>query len=138
MTAVAGQVQPDMILHLGDLTRDALSLQRALPHTPLVSIAGNCDVGVAGLKQYVDEIDGVRIFACHGHRYGVKSTLHHLYYAALEQDAALCLYGHTHIARCETLRGIQFLNPGACGGMHPTYGVVDIQNGCAHCRTARL
>ena len=138
MAAAAAREQPDMILHLGDGFRDCAALRQRVPSVPITALAGNCDRGADAPEQFCDEVEGVKIFACHGHRYGVKTTLLHLFYAAQEQAATLCLYGHTHIARCEVLRGMQFLNPGPCSGLRPGYGIIEIENGHAVCRTARL
>lgn len=132
------QEQPDTILHLGDGAREAQRLAREFPAIPVTALTGNCDRGAGDAAQFLDELGGVRIFACHGDRYQVKSTLLHLFYAAEERQASLCLYGHTHIARCETLRGIQFFNPGSCGGIRPSCGVVELDGGCAQCRILQL
>ena len=130
--------QPDLIYHLGDCVRDADWLRERFFRIPLLNVAGNCDRGVSGPLQILDEVEGVRLLACHGHSYQVKTTLLHLYYAAREQQATLCLYGHTHIPRLDARDGIQFFNPGAAGAGTPCYGVVTISGGQAECSLRRV
>ncbi len=65
----------------------------------------------------------------HGHKYGVKSGRGRLYQAAVEKEAQLVLFGHTHEAEEFTMEGIRFFNPGSVGrGMERTYGVLYIEN----------
>ena len=129
LEAAVEREKPDFILHLGDHIRDAQKLQQRYFYIPQAAVVGNCDFGAPGPAQYIDLWDGVRIFACHGHRYNVKQSLLPLYYAAQEQGADVCLFGHTHRALCETEHGILLLNPGACGGRQPRYAVLTIENG---------
>ena len=129
---------PDHIIFLGDGHRDFEELQRMYFHIPMYGVLGNCDRGSHGPEQHVDELDGIRIFACHGHAFGVKTTLLHLYYAALERNAAIALYGHTHAAKHEYLQGMHFFNPGSCGGLRPSCGIITIENGTADFRIHRI
>lgn len=43
MVSAARRAQPDMLIHLGDCTRDTSALERALPDIPLRCVRGNCD-----------------------------------------------------------------------------------------------
>ena len=135
---VVQREKPDRIIHLGDYQRDGEALRELYFRIPVVCLSGNCDYGSPGPESYLDELEGVRVFACHGHRYQVKSGLLALRYAASEAQASLCLFGHTHAAYCETVDGITFLNPGACGGWRTSYAVVNLKNGEAECRIVRL
>lgn len=131
--------RPDAIIHLGDHASDTQVLSAEYPHLPLCCVRGNCDL-------YEDSVpesalmnwDGVRIFAVHGHRYGVKSGVLRLYYAGMEQQADILLFGHTHIPYCEESDGIWLLNPGACGRSCPSYGIIEIDQGIPHCRVEEL
>lgn len=127
--------QPDTVFHLGDHDTDAAQLREEFPNLPIYSIRGNCDrllpIGVDTLSY---TIAGVRIFAAHGHQYDVKSGLLRFCMAAAEQNAQLALFGHTHNPYCEMYNGIWLLNPGACGGYRPSYGIVHIKNGEISCQ----
>ncbi len=103
----------DMIIHLGDGSLDMLETVKNYPEKTYVC-QGNCDLGY-GRAEYVLEVEGVRIFCCHGHRYGVKSGLYKLALCAKENDCSVALYGHTHEARIDEVDGVLCINPGSLG-----------------------
>lgn len=124
--------RPNAVVHLGDHADDADAIAQEFPLLPLCRIRGNCDYfDDRTPEQALLRWEDVKIFAVHGHRFGVKSGLLRLTYAAREKEAQVALFGHTHCAYCEELGGLWLLNPGACGGSRPTYGVVEIKNGTA-------
>ena len=121
--------QPDLIIHLGDHDRDAERLNKRYPDIPLWSVSGNCDYG-AGPERIVETVEGVRIYATHGHTLRVKYGLLRAELAAREAEANLLLFGHTHRALCDWHNGLWMLNPGTCSGMGPiTYGVIELNDG---------
>ena len=58
-------------------------------------------------------MDYVKIFFCHGHRYGVKTDLNALAQEAKRRDCQIALYGHTHIAQITVIDGVTLINPGS-------------------------
>ena len=130
--------KPDLIFHLGDYIRDSEWLREQVGGIPVLGVVGNCDHHAPGPEHIVNVVEGVRIFACHGHAYHVKFSLMSLRYAAMEQQAALCLFGHTHAPCLMELDAITLLNPGSCGGTSPAYAVVTLSNGTAQCSLRRL
>ncbi len=132
------QTQPDCVYHLGDHKRDCTELFQRFPYISMYAVCGNCDRGESGDLILRDEIGGIRLMGCHGHKYGVKSDLMRLRYAAMEMGVKLCMYGHTHIPFCEEIGEILFLNPGACSGYDPTYATVEVVNGELQCKLHRL
>lgn len=127
--------RPDAIVHLGDHASDADFIDMEHPIMPLCRVKGNCDYFEQRYpEKWVFTWDGVTILATHGHKQGVKSGLLQLKYAALEAGAQLVLYGHTHRACCGEQDGLWFLNPGACGGRTPTYGIAELNEGRISCR----
>lgn len=137
MERIVREEQPDLIYHLGDYLRDSEWLRAQFFHIPVFGVVGNCDYGCPGPEKIVDAVEDVRIFACHGHNYHVKYGLMALKFAAQEQHAALCLFGHTHVPCLEESGGITFLNPGACGKMNRSYGIVLLSGGTATCSLHR-
>lgn len=134
MECAVGRENPDLIYHLGDHVRDFQKLQACYPQISGVCTAGNCDYAAQEPAAILDEEENVRIFACHGHAYQVKSGLLRLKLAAKEKGADICLFGHTHAGYCEQIDGIWFLNPGSCGASGKrTYGLVTIVDGTASC-----
>lgn len=101
----------DTIIHLGDTSADGNFLRAKYP-TKTHVINGNCDIPPLGNDEEVIQVENVKIFACHGHGYSVKSTLFKLAARAKELGCAIALYGHTHAARCDEIDGVTLLNPG--------------------------
>jgi hypothetical protein len=126
--------QPDRIVHLGDYSADAQDLHDEFPDIPLSQVPGNCDGRTTLPDELVLEVDGVRVFCCHGHRFGVKSSYYRAMLAAREADAQVLLFGHTHRQYCEDYDGLWMLNPGSCGrGQKLNYGIVMVENGVPLC-----
>ena len=79
------------------------------------------------------ELDGVEIFAAHGHKYAVKQGLSLLENEAKKQGAQLVCFGHTHRAEVKESDGITYVNPGSFTGYYSptgsTYAVVKLENG---------
>lgn len=127
--------RPDAVIHLGDHAADAFELAQEFSTLPVSYVRGNCDFSFPPCAEvYLRNLEGVRVFAAHGHRYGVKQGLLRFCFAAQEQGAGLALFGHTHSPLCEQHQGIWLLNPGACSGRVPTYGVAVLSAGTVQCR----
>lgn len=100
----------DYIVHLGDMASDAAGIFRQWPEKTYI-LAGNNDF-YGGEKELVLDAEGRRIFACHGHRYGVKGGTERLAAAAKERGCDIALYGHTHVAETHEEEGVLLVNPG--------------------------
>lgn len=123
-------VNPDAVFHLGDYERDTRCVRAAFPALLLCSVSGNCDARSENTDTAVFTLGGVRIFASHGDRYGVKFSLDPLLNAGYFSNAGLILFGHTHVAMHEELESTHILNPGSAGlGARCTFGLVTITDG---------
>lgn len=111
----------DYIVHLGDMASDAKDLMRRYPEKTYV-VAGNNDF-YGGADEVMIEVEGRRILACHGHKYGVKSGTKRLAEAAKKKLCDIVLYGHTHEAEVREEEGILFINPGCVTrySLHKSY-----------------
>ncbi|WP_187389187.1 metallophosphoesterase family protein [Acetobacterium wieringae] len=123
----------DVIIHLGDYVEDALYL-RTITNAPVHILKGNLDsFADQGSMSLETTLGGFRVFACHGHKHGVKNDLHHLYYAGLEKSAQVILYGHTHHAYIEDDGQVLLMNPGSVGAPRlddpASYGLITIEKG---------
>ena len=126
--------RPDAAVHLGDHASDADIIDREYPILPLCRVKGNCDYFEQRYPdKWVFNWEGVTILATHGHKQSVKSGLLQLKYTALEAGAQLALFGHTHAPYCAQLDGLWLMNPGACGGRTPTYGIAELSEGRISC-----
>lgn len=131
--------QPDMVIHLGDCVRDALELRERFPAPDIRLVRGNCDVGVRESEKLSLNVEGVEIFATHGHLYNVKWGMDALRNAAYFSGARLCLFGHTHQRHYANVGGIEFLNPGSAGsGSEYSAALIRVENGAAECRIHTL
>ncbi len=101
----------DYILHLGDGEGDMRTYSQD-DFDKLYRCSGNCDLFSYQPTEGVLEVEGVRIFYCHGHKYGVKRDLYELAQAAKSRDCQVALYGHTHRALISNVDGVILINPG--------------------------
>ena len=133
------QVHPGYVLHLGDCQRDLEKLRQAFPMLPMEGVTGNCDYGSCYQPERLIELGGVRILMLHGHTRGVKSDVMRAVWAARECGAQVLLFGHTHRPLVDNDGALLVLNPGAAGDpLHPTCGILTIENGRADVRTLAL
>ena len=122
---------PHQVIHLGDLLSDAEELSYTYPQLPICTVPGNCDGWTdAPLKKLIT-LGGVRILLSHGHLWGVKGGYDGAIAAARACEADILLFGHTHVAVCRQLEdGLWMMNPGSS---RSSYGLIQIQDGAAHC-----
>jgi len=126
--------QPDLIFHLGDVSRDLDLLYMEWPDLKVCSVPGNCDGWTGQPLERIEEVEGVRFLLTHGHAYGVKSGLGGLIAAAKEQKVDAALFGHTHRPYSEKIDGVWFLNPGSVGSYCcADYAVITVENGIINC-----
>lgn len=102
----------DLIIHLGDDYRDIIKLKEKYK-LPIEYVSGNNDFTAEKISEKVINIKGKNIFMTHGHRYNVYYGIDSLYFKALEENAQLVLYGHTHVQDIKNSFGVVFLNPGS-------------------------
>ena len=101
----------DYIIHLGDTSGDGARIKREFGDKTIL-VNGNCDPVKLGENEVVLNIEGVKIFATHGHLYSAKTTLTKLYMRGNEENCQIVLYGHTHRAREDEIDGVTLINPG--------------------------
>lgn len=120
----------DVLIHLGDVLEDTEKIKTAYPELKVICVAGNCDYGAMEESCKNTEIGGKSFFITHGHNYSVKSSLTRLAYAAMEQNADVCLYGHTHYPVITRNNNMIIMNPGSISAPRGisvcSYGIIDI------------
>lgn len=104
--------ESDYIIHLGDTSDDGAKIRAKYPDKTYL-LNGNCDFMKLGENELTLEIEGLKIFATHGHLYSVKYTFEKLAARAKELGCNIALYGHTHRADERELHGIKLINPGS-------------------------
>lgn len=127
MISVIEKETPDMIIHLGDCMADTDVIRAHFPEIPLENVPGNCDCSMAATEKIL-EIEGQRILICHGHKYSVKRSLLSLQFSAMEKQADIALFGHTHRVFYDWNNGVRMFNPGSIGSpgyrIPPSYGIM--------------
>ena len=131
---------PDCVFFLGDGAADIAAVVKKHPQLTVHIVRGNCDTHSAAPIILRATIDGKKFFAAHGHTFDVKTdaTFDELRSAAMEADAAVVLFGHTHVPFKDRSWGMEILNPGTIGDTAaPSYGIVRIENGtiCTELKT---
>ena len=118
---------PALCFFLGDGEYDLTRLQRRFPSLPVNAVRGNCDLRSTLPRALTCAAGGVRIFATHGHLFGVKHDpiYRELCEAALAENADVVLFGHTHEPFRDRTMGMELLNPGSIGPTtRPSYGLI--------------
>ncbi|MCL2462600.1 MAG: metallophosphoesterase [Defluviitaleaceae bacterium] len=120
------------IVHLGDLAADIADLPRRWPETPFYIVAGNCDRGLVGdMPESLEfSLGGKKIILAHGHRFGVEPGGEgRIHWWALEREADVCLFGHTHVPEMFMDGKCLMFNPGSLTrprAGRPSYGIISI------------
>lgn len=102
----------DYVVHLGDGATEFGVLLEANPKG-FYFCSGNCDFWEDCPKEGILAVEGIKIFYCHGHKYGVKTGLERLASRAKSLGCSVALYGHTHLARVDEIEGITLVCPGS-------------------------
>lgn len=102
----------DYVIHLGDGAGDMRAVWDAYPDKVFIC-AGNCDFFSPWQTEGELEVEGVKIFYCHGHQYDVKRTRLSLARETKSRGCQIALYGHTHVAKISEREGVTLINPGS-------------------------
>ena len=119
----------DVLLFLGDGENDLGEITNDFTGE-VFAVRGNCDITGKYPEEQILEIQGKKIFICHGHRYNVKYGYNSIYYRGKEIGADIVLFGHSHIPIIEEYDGIVLMNPGSIshgmGRLNKTLGYIDL------------
>lgn len=118
--------EADVFIHCGDSelqpTDEAIQPYRV--------VKGNCDFHKHFPNELMINFGDKNIFVTHGHLYDVKMELRLLYYRALEKEANIVCFGHSHLLGAEMIDNILFINPGSLrlprNRREKTYAVVEM------------
>lgn len=131
----------DYVICLGDGCDDGYMAMSQFPEIPYMAVKGNYEevftskLSDASLPdECILELAGKRFLICHGHKYGVKSTLENIAIKGRAAEADIVLFGHTHIP-CDIQEDkIRFVNPGSIGkGVRRTYALIRVVNDVIIC-----
>ena len=121
----------DAIIHAGDYDRDASALKKAFPSIPVYGVRGNNELYSKQPLDLTVKLGGKTIYITHGHLYRVKQEVDSyssLRAKAAEENADLCVFGHTHYPNLSYHGKLTLLNPGSITYSF-TYAIAEIENG---------
>jgi len=133
---VSSRHDVDVFLHLGDgVAEFEATGERDEKRRPFVSVRGNNDFSRSALPETVLELEGKRLFLTHGWQHPLSS----LTYRAMERNADVLLFGHTHCRYQSFVRDdvsgkeLHLFNPGSISlprdGRAPSFGILEIKGG---------
>lgn len=134
---LAARTKPDVVLFLGDGLADLDALPEGVD---VRAVRGNCDLfaQIDAPSNRIVTVGTYRFFLTHGHREGVKMGEKVAILRALDEDADVLLYGHTHRATVHTYgagevlhgktltRPFTVLCPGALGERDATFATLTL------------
>lgn len=77
------------------------------------TVRGNMDFDSPMPLYRVETLGSEKILVVHGHKQRVGFSLEPLKELAIEKDAKIVFYGHTHIPKVDEIDGIFMINPGS-------------------------
>lgn len=119
-----------LIIHLGDVVKDAEEIQYMFKDIKVEYVAGNNDwfSGVPGEKTI--HINGKKVLITHGNSYGVKNGYERIIERGQELGVDIVLFGHTHIPYENHHNNIMLINPGSislpAAGKQPSYCILEV------------
>ncbi len=136
----------DLLVHLGDGTRDFETVTSRYPGIKKIAVAGNheefsasfLDRGALDFERKFTA-GGLTFLAVHGHKLRVKSGIQTAVDHAIRAGADVLLFGHTHERTDVTLDGseagaVRVINPGASGKWYnASYAVIHVVDGQVVC-----
>lgn len=128
--AVSKHRDADMIIHLGDIVRDALKLKELYKNIKLEFVRGNNDWNQEYPNERILELEGRKILITHGHHYNVKYDYQRITLRGKTAGVNAVFFGHTHVAEEFFSDGMLVLNPGSISlpahSANPSYCIVQI------------
>ncbi len=126
------QEEVDLMLHCGDseLPNDSDEL------SGFKGVKGNCDFDSNLPNEMIKDLQGITLYMTHGHLYNVKMSLMNLKYRAIEMNAKIACYGHSHIAGAELVDEVLLINPGSIRlpilRREKTYAILELEKNLAN------
>ena len=121
----------DLIIHLGDLVRDAEHIGSIFNGIKVECVAGNNDFYENHPFEKIIEFDNKKLLLTHGHEYRVKYGYDDLIRKGKESKTDGVLFGHTHKAHEDIIDNILYFNPGSISFplKSPSYGIIETREG---------
>lgn len=138
MERVLEKVGPlDLMIHLGDL-EGSENFLRQNANCPVEMVSGNNDYFSSIEREKEIYIGLYKVMLTHGHRYKVHYGTECIKDWARENQAAIVMFGHTHVPLIDRTSDVIAINPGSISqprqdGHKPSYVIMEIDRiGEAH------
>jgi len=100
----------DYLFFLGDGIKD---LGDYIYLSNVYAVSGNCDFFSDYPNERIFSLNEIKFLITHGNKYSVKQSLNLLKEKALQEEAHIVLFGHTHNKYIEEYHNVLFINPGS-------------------------
>lgn len=142
MKIISSDKDTNLIIHLGDLVKDALKIKEQFSRFNVEFVSGNNDWFSDYPSEKLLSLGKKKVLITHGHEYHVKKDYLRIVSRGEETGADLILFGHTHMADEFYEGGRLYLNPGSigmpAGGAAPSYARIEIKENDLHTSIVRL
>lgn len=101
------EVDGDYYIHCGDSEASKEEMDG------WITVRGNNDWLSDFPDEVILEVEGVRIYVCHGHRFGYFDREAMMLSTLAEKHCQILLSGHTHVPACIEKHGYYMVNPGS-------------------------
>ncbi len=121
----------DLFVHLGDGEKELDRIALEYPHLQFYHVKGNCDFASFSQSVLILPLENShKLIATHGHEFDVRYSLDRLKKLAIENNADIIAFGHTHVRYTNYDDGLYVINPGSASsprdGKSPSYAFIDI------------
>lgn len=103
----------EVIIFCGDGYKDIQELRLLYPEKMIMAVRGNCDWYCDNPDTQEITLCGKKIFAAHGHLFGVKQGYSRIIQHGKSINADIVLFGHTHNQFLSVEDDMIVLNPGS-------------------------
>lgn len=77
------------------------------------SVLGNNDGVLPYEEELIFQVEKIRFFVCHGHRFGYYKREEKMIKKLIETSCDVMLFGHSHVPMYKTINGYALINPGS-------------------------
>lgn len=121
----------DLIIHAGDNFEDSRYLNEKTG-VDCIAVTGNCDYERGVEDELEFELEGIKFFLTHGHKYGVKYGPQTLAKEAANLGVDVVIYGHSHEKYDDFIFGVRVINPGSLSqprdDVYGSYVIMDVHD----------
>ena len=134
--ALAKHPDAEAVFFLGDGLSDIDEVHYSFPNVKFLAVRGNCDFRSVAMEEIIGktgeiELCGKKIVYTHGDLFGAKYGTAGLERLALQKNADIVLFGHTHTPYLSYFneddgKPFYLFNPGSVGYREGSFGILTL------------